>query len=78
MTTSKSKKAKKKVTSRFHATADAKITKGKAHAFREGTDRHAQYALAIKSGTVSKFDSAGGDRAFLNWYRRNGYVRVGS
>jgi len=56
---------------------DAKIVKGKANEFREGTDRHNQYMLAIKSGNVGKYLKAGGDRNFLNWYRRNDYVKVG-
>lgn len=65
----------KTVTSR--ASDDDKIVGVGTNPFREGTSRFEQLEKARKAGTVAKFVKAGGDRAYLSWYSRNGNVKVG-
>lgn len=59
------------------ANGDAKIIGLiRINPFRINSERHDQYELAIKSGTISKFVKAGGDLAYLNWYAKHGLIKV--
>lgn len=55
---------------------DAKCSVVGANPFREGTSRHTQLEL-VRKGTVAAFLKAGGERAYLSWYVRNGHAKAG-